>query len=153
MAVVVLVMAQGITTGQPVAIGPWRLAEGLYRVAGAGQNLLYLADEPHIVEEGAIEATVVVEKRVRAGGWATAGLLLTSAPGSFWNLGLVEDPDGQHCTELVENYQGVNQAQSDGGSAQWCSGLRGSESACPTARLGGVCLVWPGVALATWSAR
>jgi len=112
---VALLVSCGMVLAEPVAVGPWQLAEGLYRVAGPSQNLLYLADAPYVSEEGVVEATVVVRERVRAGGWATAGLLLTAGPGSFWNLGLVEGPDGRRYTELVENYQGIHQAQSEGG--------------------------------------
>lgn len=111
---IALALSPLLALAEPIVDGPWRIDEGLYRVAGPGQSLLYLADEPYIIEEGTIEATVVVKERVRAGGWATAGLLLIPAPGSYWNLGLVEGPDGRHYTELVEDYQGVHQAQSEG---------------------------------------
>ncbi|MCX7598132.1 MAG: hypothetical protein N2512_04610, partial [Armatimonadetes bacterium] len=107
-------LLSALAGAEPVIDGPWQIGEGVYRIAAPGQNHVYLADEPYIFEEGVIEATIVVKQRAAAGGWATAGLVLMPTLTSYWNLGLVEGPDGAHYTELVEDYQGVHQAQSYG---------------------------------------
>jgi hypothetical protein len=83
---------------------------------------------------GEVTANVAIHRRTSPGGWATAGILIATGSDTFWNLGLVEAPDGLRYTELVEQYHGVNQAQLLGFTrlipvgntygAQWRYGMR-----------------------------
>jgi hypothetical protein len=101
-----------LADGLPV--GSWSVRSGSYQVSEPGQNAYYLTDSPMISGKGEVMANVTIQRRNYPGGWATAGLLIATGSDNFWNLGLVEGPDGLHYTELVEQYQGVNQAQTLG---------------------------------------
>ncbi len=102
--------------GDGIPVGSWSVRSGFYQVREPGQNAYYLTDSPMLSGKGEITANVTIQRRNYPGGWATAGLLIATGSDNFWNLGLVEGPDGMHYTELVEQYQGVNQAQTLGSS-------------------------------------
>ncbi|MBM3477383.1 MAG: hypothetical protein FJX75_29285, partial [Armatimonadetes bacterium] len=77
-----------------LALGDWSLQGGVYQVASAGRALYSLTDQAYIVGEGSVEATTTVAKRLTTGGWAAAGVMVSSDSANHWALGLVEGPDG-----------------------------------------------------------
>ena len=97
-----------------LAVGDWSVQEGVYHAASSGRALYSLTDQPYIVGSGSVEATVTVRKRLAAGGWAAAGVMVSSDSGNLWTLALVEGPAGERYTELMERCQDVHQAQSTG---------------------------------------
>jgi len=111
-----LAVAAATLTAQAdgLAFGDWSVQGGVYQVASASRALYSLTDQPYIVGEGSVEATVTVAKRLTSGGWAAAGVMVSSDSANQWALGLVEGPDGQRYTELIERCQDVHQAQSTG---------------------------------------
>lgn len=112
--ILVACLAAAPSRADGLAIGPWQsLTNGLH-ISAPGRNVYYMTDSPVISGRGTVEADVVIGKRPFPGGWATAGLLLAAGPSDFWNLGLVEGPDGTHYIELVEDHSGVHQAQNTG---------------------------------------
>jgi hypothetical protein len=100
--------------GEGRAIGDWSVTGGTCRVADDGRASYILTGAPYLVDEGRVEATVTVAKRLIAGGWAAAGVMVSGDPGNLWTLTLVEGPDGRRYTELMERCQDVHQAQATG---------------------------------------
>ncbi len=112
--VAVAVLVSGTALAEGLAQGSWTVRDGAYSAAAADRVVYYLTDLPYINGQGTVEALVTPKRSLRSAGWGTAAILLTMGPSDFWTLGLVEGPEGQHYTELIENYQGVHQAQSMG---------------------------------------
>ena len=90
--------------------GEWALAKGALRTPGAGRNTAYAFAAPELAQQ-TITVRMSVGPRGTAGGWAYAGILLAQDPANYWHLALVEAPDGHRYGELVEQLNGVWQAQ------------------------------------------
>ncbi len=112
--ILILALGAGRAGAEGLAVGDWRVQGDTYQVAGVGRALYSLLDQPYILGQGTVEATVTVRKRVATGGWAAAGVMICSDWGNLWVLALVESPDGTRYTELMERCQEVHQAQSTG---------------------------------------
>lgn len=61
--------------------------------------------------EGEFKAILKVRSRTIAGGWALAGLMLYLSPSNYWQLTLVEGPNGERYGELAEMRAGVWRAE------------------------------------------
>jgi hypothetical protein len=97
-----------------LAVGEWSIQDGTYKAANEGRALYCLTDQPYVIGEGSVEATVVVKRRLSTAGWAATGVMVSSDSGNLWVLGLVEGPGHERYTELMERCQDVHQAQSTG---------------------------------------
>jgi len=92
----------------------WRFERGAlhFRASRGRSRLITNIEESDNIR---ITATVTLDSR-DGGAWASAGLLLHKNPGNEWRLLLVESPHGQRYLELIEEYNGVHQAQSQMGT-------------------------------------
>jgi hypothetical protein len=115
-AIVLAAVLCATALAEGLAQGPWTVRDGAYSIQASDRALYYLIDQPYINGQGTIEAVVTPKKSLRTAGWGTAAIVLTMGPSDYWTLGLVEGPAGEHYTELLEDYQGVHQAQSTGPS-------------------------------------
>jgi hypothetical protein len=113
-ALVLIALTCSAVFAEGLPQGPWTVRDGVYSIATPDRTVYYLTDAPYVSGEGAVEALVTPKRTMRSGGWGVVGLLLTLGPSDFWTFGLVEGPEGQHYTEVIENYQGVHQAQTMG---------------------------------------
>lgn len=115
----------GPLTGLPsrwATAGDWTVRSGTWApeagglVGGPDEAVCLLGAVPSL-PAGRAAVTVTPQRRTRADGWTVAALLLYDDPRHFWQLDLVEDPDGQtRRTELLESLDGVWQAQSQPGT-------------------------------------
>ncbi|HIE52345.1 MAG TPA: hypothetical protein EYP85_11350, partial [Armatimonadetes bacterium] len=99
-----------------VASGEWEVQAGGLHSASRSRAIISATASP-LLEAQTLEVTLTVHRRVSAEGWAHAGLMLYHDGSNFWRLGLVEAPDlTTHRIELLENYRGRWQAQSEPGT-------------------------------------
>jgi hypothetical protein len=90
--------------------GPWRADEGGLVGRDGGAEL---AAVPALAA-GRCAVTLTPRTRLRPGGWAVAALRLIEVANRYWQLDVVEDPDGAtRRVELVEMYDETWQAQTE----------------------------------------
>jgi len=111
----------GLTTTWSTA-GDWTVRAGVWQpaadglVGGPDDALCVLGAVPSL-QSGKVSVTVTPQRRLRSDGWVVAALLLFEDNTRFWQLDLVEDPDGQtRRIELIERLGTVWQAQSQPGT-------------------------------------
>ena len=61
-----------------------------------------------------VVSTITLTKRSKPDSWVTAGICVYLDSASFWQLALVEGPDGRRYAELLEMLSGTWQAQREG---------------------------------------
>jgi hypothetical protein len=96
-----------------VETGRWTPRPDQLVTDSPGDNMVWHSSSPEL-QTGAIETSATPVRRLPPGtraGWAFTGLLLFQDTRNYWHLALVEGPDGQRYIELVENFNGVWQAQ------------------------------------------
>jgi len=97
--------------------GTWQAADGkLVAEQTEGADALAYAPRAPLLQEQTLEATVTVQRRLIAEGWSVCGVLVFLDPSTYWVLGLTEDPKGNRYLDFLEKYQGVWQAQNEGGT-------------------------------------
>ncbi len=108
--------------------GDWTVRSGLWEpaadglVAGPDEAVGVLGAVPAL-RSGRAAVTVTPQRRVRGDGWVVAALLLYDDAQHFWQLDLVDDPDGRtRRTELIERWGDVWQAQQQPGTLLESSG-------------------------------
>ncbi len=102
--------------------GDWAVTSGAWTATPTGleasgdEARALLTAMPRLAT-GTARVTVTPLRRAAQGGWAFAGVLLSERSDRFWQLALVEDPQGEkRYFELVEQYDATWQAQSSGGT-------------------------------------
>jgi len=101
-----------------VETGRWTSRPDQLLTDSPGDNMVWHSSSPEL-QTGVIETSATPVRRLPPGaraGWAVTGLLLFQDPKNYWHLALVEGPDGQHYIELVENLNGIWQAQAQPGT-------------------------------------
>lgn len=104
----------------------WRLAGDWLSLSGdwsneahglavSGEDCRLLLDAAPELQTGSLTVTVRPTRRVKQTAWVVAAVELYQDPNRRWQLALVADPDLKtHRTELIEAYDGIWQAQSNG---------------------------------------
>jgi len=97
--------------------GEWNIVEGSFKeedgiLSSDGKvNSLAIPFRSPYYEEGEFTAILRVQARTVESGWALAGIMLYLAPSSFWQLTLVEGPNGERYGELAEMRGGIWRAE------------------------------------------
>jgi hypothetical protein len=93
-------------------LGPavWRTADGqaTFRSGDSESRLVTLLPD---LQSATVEADVTLQER-SGSSWTYSGLSLYLDTGDSWQLLMVESADGRRYCELIEEYEGVRQAQS-----------------------------------------
>ncbi|MBN2450726.1 MAG: hypothetical protein JXR77_10070 [Lentisphaeria bacterium] len=97
--------------------GVWRAsAGGMLSESASGRAFAYAQGVPEVDALTSV-TRMRVQSRTQEGNWSLAGATLFLGPGNFWQLALVEGPDGRRYAELIEMLEGTWQAQRDGATA------------------------------------
>ncbi len=97
--------------------GAWDVADGrLTTDGGTGRRFASFVSVPES-ETLVFTADLCVRKRSAPDAWVTAGLCLLLDTANFWQLALVDGPDGTRYAELVEMHASTWQAQREGVTA------------------------------------
>ncbi len=94
--------------------GRWTLDGGSLQAESAAARAFASYVAQPVAGPLEVTATITVAKRSQPESWVTAGVCVYLDSGSFWQLALVEGPDGRRYAELVEMHNGTWQAQREG---------------------------------------
>lgn len=95
----------------------WNIVEGDFKeedgklLSEGKVNSLAIPSQIPYYGEGEFSAILRVNSRTVAGGWALAGVMLYLSPSNYWQLTLVEGPNGERYGELAEMRAGIWRAE------------------------------------------
>jgi hypothetical protein len=95
----------------------WNTIEGKFNqrdgelYSDGKMNSIAIPAESPFYGEGKFQAVLRVNSRTIEGGWALAGIMLYLSPSDFWQLTLVEGPEGERYGELAEMRNGIWRAE------------------------------------------
>ncbi|MBC7328679.1 flavodoxin family protein, partial [bacterium] len=97
--------------------GEWYILEGDFNVekdrllSDGKSNSIVIPSQSPFYSEGEFRAILRVQSRTVSGGWALSGIMVYLSPSHYWQLTLVEGPNGERYGELAEMCNGVWRAE------------------------------------------
>ncbi len=95
----------------------WNIVEGNFQVenekltSDGKVNSLAIPSQVPYYEGGEFKSLLRIRSRTTAGGWAIAGIMLYLSSSNYWQLILVEGPNGERYGELAEMRAGIWRAE------------------------------------------
>ncbi|MGB9877148.1 MAG: beta-galactosidase [bacterium] len=105
-----LLSSFSLPAGWNVVDGQFKVEDGKLLSDGKVNSIAIPIESPYF-GEGQFQAILRINSRTVAGGWALAGIMLYLSPSDFWQLTLVEGPNGERYGELAEMRNGVWRAE------------------------------------------